>query len=268
MLAGEAEPTILKQKTDTHWRSENGEGHFNWRMVYSDLQLPQPASSPCRLSLDVWDEDPLRLGKELVGSVELDVRSMLFRKALHRNHDAVKKGQLAARIAKMTAVELRRELRQLGQPVRDRDTLGELATQLKFHIDDQGAGEYLLPAKPAPVVATPPKRCACAWHCWQWWMNWSGCCAGEPPKPRRSMWLDLREEPNANPQLVVRCSPFEGSPAVWCAGLSRALFFRTQRSWACVARLASCIRSQRCGHCSARDGTPHRPRPRNASALG
>ena len=77
-----------------------------------------------------------------------------------------------------------------------------------------------------------------------------------------------REEPNTNPQLEVRCSPFEGSSAVWCAGLSRALFFRTQRSLACVARSASSIRSQRCGHCSARDGTPHSPRLRNASALG
>jgi len=43
------------QKTDVHYRSENGEGMFNWRMVF-------PIVLPCknsRLKIQIWDKDLL-----------------------------------------------------------------------------------------------------------------------------------------------------------------------------------------------------------------
>jgi hypothetical protein len=43
------------QTTDTHWRSEDGTGAFNWRMKF-------PVTVPCpvpRLKLQVWDKDIL-----------------------------------------------------------------------------------------------------------------------------------------------------------------------------------------------------------------
>lgn len=42
-----------KQKTDTHFRSQNGSGSFNWRMVW-DIELPLKDPS---ITLQVWDKD-------------------------------------------------------------------------------------------------------------------------------------------------------------------------------------------------------------------
>eukprot|EP00033_Pygsuia_biforma_P002484 GCRY01002754.1.p1 GENE.GCRY01002754.1~~GCRY01002754.1.p1 ORF type:complete len:1277 (-),score=458.89 GCRY01002754.1:265-4095(-) len=42
-----------RQKTDTHWRSKNGKGAFNWRMVW-DIELPLALP---RFKVQVWDRD-------------------------------------------------------------------------------------------------------------------------------------------------------------------------------------------------------------------
>jgi hypothetical protein len=50
---GDAEVSVVKQDTDTHWRARKGEGHFNHRMLF-DVTLPQPDESPSRFQLKVW----------------------------------------------------------------------------------------------------------------------------------------------------------------------------------------------------------------------
>lgn len=45
--------TSEEQRTDTHWRSMNGKGEFNWRMIY-DVQIP--GRYP-RFKVQIWDRD-------------------------------------------------------------------------------------------------------------------------------------------------------------------------------------------------------------------
>lgn len=42
------------QVTDVHWRSDNGEGMFNWRFVWPAITIP--AKNP-RFVIQVWDKD-------------------------------------------------------------------------------------------------------------------------------------------------------------------------------------------------------------------
>lgn len=112
-------------------RSSDGEGHFNWRIVFSDLPLPQPLNSPCRLSLNVWDSDPLHVSKELVGTAEVDMRKLLFRKATSRAASAKHNRGLLSSIRAMSTKRLRHELRQLGEHYDPSATRAELATALE-----------------------------------------------------------------------------------------------------------------------------------------
>jgi len=68
------------QTTDTHWRSEDGEGAFNWRIVYP---LVLPMATPPRLKLAVWDRDMLKPSDAIAEAV-LNLRP-LFKKAQKRN---------------------------------------------------------------------------------------------------------------------------------------------------------------------------------------
>lgn len=43
------------QSTDTHWRSENGLGSFNWRMKFP-ITIPNPKP---RFKIQIWDQDVL-----------------------------------------------------------------------------------------------------------------------------------------------------------------------------------------------------------------
>ena len=70
-LPGQDEP----QKTDVHYRSLDGEGNFNWRLVFPFEYIPQEKvmvvkkkehffsldkterKLPPRLSLQIWDND-------------------------------------------------------------------------------------------------------------------------------------------------------------------------------------------------------------------
>ena len=204
---GDREATVLKQETDTHWRSRSGRGHFNWRMVFGDLALPQPPSSPCRLSLNVWDQDPLLVSKELLGTAELDIRKLLFRKALFRHVEAQKKGALATKILAMSTKELRRELRQLGEHFDSSATRGELATALQFLLVGHDAGETRYPegfskpeaghrccrkyiccgSKRVTVDPEHPRSCVSVRRCYK------KCCVSDAPaRPVPTVWISLQ----------------------------------------------------------------------------
>jgi len=63
------------QVTDTHWRSENGKGSFNWRMKF-------PLTVPCKLpkfKIQVWDKDILS-PNDAIAEANLNLRSF-FNKA-------------------------------------------------------------------------------------------------------------------------------------------------------------------------------------------
>eukprot|EP00762_Andalucia_godoyi_P001218 ANDGO_04901.mRNA.1 Synaptotagmin-4 len=62
------------QKTDTHWRSKNGKGQFNWRFKF-------PVTIPCkvpRLKVQIWDKDILN-PNDAIAEVNLNLLG-LFKK--------------------------------------------------------------------------------------------------------------------------------------------------------------------------------------------
>ena len=72
------------QTTDTHWRSKNGIGSFNWRMVW-DVELV-PGSRLWKFPyfhLQLWDKDLLKYN-DCIGEATVDLTS-LFRRAYRRN---------------------------------------------------------------------------------------------------------------------------------------------------------------------------------------
>ncbi len=58
------------QTTDTHWRSEDGTGNFNWRMKFSII-VPNPTP---RFKLQVWDKDLLK-PNDSICEANLNLRS-------------------------------------------------------------------------------------------------------------------------------------------------------------------------------------------------
>lgn len=57
------------QVTDTHWRSEDGNGSFNWRMKF-------PIIVPCkvpRFKIQIWDKDVLT-PNDAIGECNLNLR--------------------------------------------------------------------------------------------------------------------------------------------------------------------------------------------------
>jgi len=80
------------QKTDIHYRSLNGEGNFNWRFVFPITYIlaehklvvkkapstfdtnPEEEKIPCKLELEVWDNDALF--DDFLGSLSLELWSM------------------------------------------------------------------------------------------------------------------------------------------------------------------------------------------------
>lgn len=81
-----------KQMTDVHYRSMNGEGNFNWRFVFpfnyvtTEKRIvayrkqhpldpePEELKFPCRLELQVWDND--FFSDDFLGSLNLELSSM------------------------------------------------------------------------------------------------------------------------------------------------------------------------------------------------
>jgi len=68
------------QKTDIHWRSENGEGMFNWRMVFP---VTLPYKTP-RLKIQLWDKDLLN-PNDVIAEASLNLGGF-FKKAF-KDHD-------------------------------------------------------------------------------------------------------------------------------------------------------------------------------------
>lgn len=66
------------QLTDTHWRSEDGKGEFNWRMKFP-VTWPSSEQSKSRFKLQVWDKDILN-PNDAIGEGNLNLRPF-FKKA-------------------------------------------------------------------------------------------------------------------------------------------------------------------------------------------
>jgi len=82
-----------KQKTDVHYRSMDGEGMFNWRMVFPFKYMPEEKvmvvekkehfwsldstkqTMPPRVNMQVWDND-LFSANDFIGNLELDLSKL------------------------------------------------------------------------------------------------------------------------------------------------------------------------------------------------
>ena len=106
---GDRIPTTIQQETDTHWSAKDGEGHFNWRLVY-DVPLPQV--KPPRFILKVWDRDPLTFSSDLIGTADLSalVEQGLFRQAVQNHIDQQKQSEYLVSIADMSESKLRHNI--------------------------------------------------------------------------------------------------------------------------------------------------------------
>jgi len=71
---------IDPQKTDIHWRSENGEGMFNWRMVFP---ITLPFKTP-RFKVQLWDKDLLN-PDDVIAEASLNLAGF-FKKAF-KDHE-------------------------------------------------------------------------------------------------------------------------------------------------------------------------------------
>jgi len=66
---------VESQKTDIHWRSENGEGMFNWRMLFP---ITLPYKTP-RFRIQIWDKDLLN-PNDVIAEANLNLNGF-FKKA-------------------------------------------------------------------------------------------------------------------------------------------------------------------------------------------
>eukprot|EP01091_Cochliopodium_minus_P016955 TRINITY_DN6513_c0_g1_i1.p1 TRINITY_DN6513_c0_g1~~TRINITY_DN6513_c0_g1_i1.p1 ORF type:complete len:1344 (+),score=430.13 TRINITY_DN6513_c0_g1_i1:61-4092(+) len=55
-----------RQKTDIHWRSEDGKGAFNYRMIWKDVVLPMKWP---RFNIQIWDKDVLSPNEAIAEAV-------------------------------------------------------------------------------------------------------------------------------------------------------------------------------------------------------
>ena len=126
-------PQELMQETDTHWRSSNGKGSFNWRCLF-DIELPQHSRSPARLSIKGWDKDPMTFSSDLIGYTEINLNHTLFKEGL-RKYNALQRRE--AEIDAMDRATLLRKIDLLGEV-----ELGEKGTE-KIKIKDGATEENL-----------------------------------------------------------------------------------------------------------------------------
>jgi hypothetical protein len=85
-----AQNQLLQQihSTDVHWRAKKGTGHFNYRLIWTDLELPMDihgageAEFP-RFTFKAWDQDVIG-GNDLIGSADVPEVWGLFRRGWAR----------------------------------------------------------------------------------------------------------------------------------------------------------------------------------------
>lgn len=83
----------IKQKTDTHYRSLNGEGSFNWRILWREklpLKIPKEEQS---IIIQVWDKD---FGKadDFLGEYWLNIFEMLRKIEETESVDRINDGEM------------------------------------------------------------------------------------------------------------------------------------------------------------------------------
>ena len=70
------------QRTDTHFRTSDGSGNFNWRMKFSEVLLPLPRKTVVepRLVLQIWDK-AFVARSEFVAETSLSLKTLFLRGA-------------------------------------------------------------------------------------------------------------------------------------------------------------------------------------------
>ena len=73
-VRAEAEWSGKQKETDVHWRSLNGKGQFNWRMVF-DVEIP--CKTP-RLKMQIWDKDMVG-ANDAIAEASLNLKGLLLK---------------------------------------------------------------------------------------------------------------------------------------------------------------------------------------------
>ena len=104
----------VSRTTDIHWRSKQGKGSFNYRLVYKDLELPMtmPGAEESefpRFVVKAYDQDVIG-GNDLIGTEQVREIKDLFKRAWRKFEVQQKRDQ---ELDKMTVSQLRVEARRL-----------------------------------------------------------------------------------------------------------------------------------------------------------
>lgn len=132
-----------KQTTDIHWRSQNGKGSFNYRLIYKDLELPmtmpgaEEGDFP-RFVVKAFDQDIIG-GADMIGTAQVPEIKDVFKRAwrsFERQHSRDHS------IHKMSVEQLRVEVQQIYDSM-IRKTIDKLAAANSAVIKDTGQVEGL-----------------------------------------------------------------------------------------------------------------------------
>nr|ADD95746.1 hypothetical protein [uncultured organism MedDCM-OCT-S04-C46] len=133
-----------KRTTDIHWRSKQGKGSFNYRLVYEELELPMtmPGASESefpRFVVKAYDKDVVG-GSDLIGTEQVPEIKDLFKRAWRKFEIQQSRDQV---LDKMTMAELRAEARRMYDTML-RKTANQLETARSAVAKDTERIESLL----------------------------------------------------------------------------------------------------------------------------